>query len=77
MINPKSIPSEFTEFLRYSAITGFLVVTTLVINLNHKAFKYVLGDKSKSYWWLFVLFAVFPLLLFLYAFTFLFGRLFS
>lgn len=76
MFNSRSVPPEFTEFLRYSSITGFIVVTTLVINLNHKAFRYVLKDNARKYWWIFVLFAVIPLLLFLYAFTFLFGKLF-
>jgi len=77
VINSKSIPPEFTEFLRYSAITGFIVVTTLLINLNHKTFRYVLKDNARKYWWLFVVFAVVPLLLFLYVFTFIFGKLFS
>lgn len=70
------IPSQFLEFLRYSSITGFIVVATLFINLNHKAFTYLLRDSARKLWWVFVLFAVIPLLLFLWAFTFIFGKFF-
>lgn len=76
MLDPIIIPNEVRQFLHYSAITGFIVVATLVINLNHKAFNYVMKDHSKKYWWLFVILAIIPLSLFLYAFTFLFGRFF-
>lgn len=76
MILPVSIPEELMQFIHYSAITGFIVVTVLIINLNHKAFDYVLKDNSKKFWWLFVILAVIPLSLFLYAFTFIFGKLF-
>jgi len=62
-------------FFRFSAVAGLLATTVLLINLNHKAFDRVLGPKSKSLWWLFVLFSVVPLLLFLYIFTFLFGKM--
>lgn len=70
-----TIPREVMQFLNYSAITGFIVVTVLLVNLNHKAFNYVLKDNAKKYWWLFVVFAVVPLALFIYAFTFIFGKL--
>ena len=76
MIFPISIPEEIMQFLHYSAITGFIIVSVLLINLNHKAFDYVLKDNSKKYWWLFVLLAIIPLMLFLYAFTSIFGKLF-
>ena len=62
-------------FFRFSAVAGLLATTALLINLNHKAFDRVLGQKSRSLWWLFVLFSVVPLLLFLYIFTFLFGKM--
>lgn len=70
------IPREVMQFLYYSAIAGFIVVATLIINLNHKAFNYVLKDNAKRYWWIFVIIAVIPLSLFLYAFTLIFGKLF-
>jgi apolipoprotein N-acyltransferase len=77
MFIPITIPREFMQFLHYTAITGFLIVSTLVINLNHKAFNYVMKDNAKKYWWLFVILAIIPLALFLYAFTFIFGKLFG
>ncbi|OGM10020.1 hypothetical protein A2Z67_01680 [Candidatus Woesebacteria bacterium RBG_13_36_22] len=76
MLTTMTIPQEVMQFLHYSAITGFIIVSTLVINLNHKAFNYVLKDNAKKYWWLFVIIAVIPLSLFLYAFAFIFGKLF-
>lgn len=76
MVLSMEIPKEIMQFLHYSAITGFIVVVTLLINLNHRFFSYVLKDNAKRYWWLFVILAVIPLSLFLYAFTFIFGKLF-
>jgi hypothetical protein len=77
MLTTISVPEEVMQFIRYSAITGFIIIATLLINLNHKAFNYVLKDNAKKYWWLFVIMAVIPLSLFLYAFTFIFGKLFA
>lgn len=70
------IPQEVMQFLHYSAIVGFIVVATLLINMNHKAFNYVMKDNAKRYWWLFVIIAVIPLSLILYVFTFIFGKFF-
>ncbi|OGM25115.1 hypothetical protein A2962_02320 [Candidatus Woesebacteria bacterium RIFCSPLOWO2_01_FULL_39_61] len=74
MINPDVFPREFLEFVRYGAITGFIAVTTLVININHKAFNTIFREKARSFWWLFVISGIIPLLLFLYAFTLIFDH---
>ena len=75
MLDPASFYNGLMQFTRYTAITGFIVVATLLINLNHKAFNYVLKDNAKKYWWLFTILAIIPLLLFLYVFTFIFGKI--
>ncbi|OGM03590.1 hypothetical protein A2715_00330 [Candidatus Woesebacteria bacterium RIFCSPHIGHO2_01_FULL_39_32] len=71
----KGLPPELLSFLRFSAIAGLLATTTLLMNFNHKAFSNFFGYRSKSLWWLFLVFSVLPLLLFLFVFNFLFGRL--
>ena len=70
----KLFSPEVQAFFRFSAIAGLLATTVLLINLNHKTFNRVLGERSKSLSWLFVLLSVVPLLLFLYIFSFLFGN---
>jgi len=75
MIKEVTIPNQVMQFVHISAITGFIVVSTLVINMNYKIFNYVLKDNAKKYWWLFVTLAVIPLMLFLYTFTLLFEKL--
>jgi len=67
-------PAELLLFFRYSAIAGFLATVTLIINFNHTKFANIFGDRSKSLWWLFLIFSVIPLLLFLFIFNFVFGR---
>jgi hypothetical protein len=74
MLIPIPIPEEVRQLIHYSAITGFIVFATLLINLNHKAFNYVMKDNAKRYWWLFVIIALIPLSLFLYIFSLLFDR---
>ena len=76
MLKPELVPSEILEFLRYSAIVGFISTATIVINLNNKAFKRILGENAARLWWLFVLLAVIPLFVFLYLFNLIFGQLF-
>ncbi len=73
----EEVPKEVMLFLTISAITGFIITSVLIINLNRRAFNYVMQDNAKKFWWLFAILAVVLLSLFLYAFTFLFGRLFG
>lgn len=67
------IPHEILIFFRYSAILGFICVATLVINLNHNLFNKVMSDNAKTFWWLFVIISVVPLLVIIYVFNFFFG----
>jgi len=73
MFEGKVIPPQFLEFMRYSAITGFIVTTTLIVNINHHVFGTIFRERAKSYWWLFVLSGIIPLLVFIYIFNFIFG----
>jgi len=68
------LPPEVYIVFRTTAIAGFLTASVLLININHKAFKFVLKEKSKTYWWLFTVFTVVPLLVILQIFTIFFGR---
>ncbi len=77
MFDVAYLPPELIQFFRYGAIVGFISATTLVINLNHKAFNRILGENARSYWWLFVISALIPLLIALYIFSLLFGSLTS
>jgi hypothetical protein len=56
------LPPEVYLVLRTTAIAGFLTATVLLININHKAFKFVFKEKSKTYWWLFTVFTIVPIL---------------
>jgi len=63
------------QVFKYGAVAGFLVTTTLIINLNNKAFNSVFKGKTKSYFWFFLLVSLIPLLVFIYIFSALFGKL--
>lgn len=69
----RELSPEISQFLRFSSLTGFIVVTTLIINLNFKAFRFVFKEKTGHYWWLFLLLALVPLGLIMFIFTLLFG----
>lgn len=65
--------SLFVIFLiKYGAIIGLIVVTTLIINLHFLGFKSVFKTKTVTYWWLFSMIIIIPLMLFLYIFSLLF-----
>jgi hypothetical protein len=72
VITAKQLDPRLVEFVRFSALVGFIVTATLVINLNHRAFKSVFKEKAKSYWGLFFLLALVPLLLVFYFFSIIF-----
>ncbi len=69
------IPQKMLDVVKVSSIVGLISATTLFINLNFKAFKMIFKEKSRSYWWLFLMMAIAPLLIFLYLFTLFFGSL--
>src|SRR3972149_5607418 len=74
-IDPQAFVNQTLSLFKYGAMLGFLVATVLLMNLNNKAFKYVFKDRAKSYFWFFLLLSVIPLLVFIYIFNLLFGRL--
>lgn len=65
---------ELTSSVKLVAFVGFLAAATLFIGFNHQIFQLVLGEKSKTYWWLFAVLVTIPFFLILYAFTFFFGE---
>ena len=73
MFDPKLIPPELLEFVRYSAIAGFIAATTLVVNINHKIFRKIFKENPGTYWWLFVVSSLIPLSVFFYIFSLVFG----
>jgi len=74
---PVVFTDKIVQFIRFSAILGFIIFATFVINFNNKAFNYVLKEKAKKFWWLFILISIVPLLLFLYLFSIIFGKIFN
>jgi spore maturation protein SpmB len=74
-VDPQLFMNKVLEVFKYGAMLGFLVATTLLINLNNKAFTSVFREHSKAYFWFFLVISVIPLLAFIYVFNFLFGRL--
>lgn len=66
------LPPEAYLVFRTTAIAGFLTASVLLININHKAFKFVFKEKSKTYWWLFTVFTVVPMLVILQVFSLFF-----
>ena len=70
----KSIPKEVLEVVKYAAIGGLVATTTLIVNLSNVAFRTVFHERTKTYWWLFAMFTIIPLLLFLYVFSLIFGK---
>jgi ATP-dependent Zn protease len=74
-IDPTFFFQKAIEFLRYGAIIGFLVATTLLINLNNKAYNSVFKEKKKQYFWFFLVISLIPLLIFIAIFNFIFQRL--
>ncbi|OGM18276.1 hypothetical protein A2686_03690 [Candidatus Woesebacteria bacterium RIFCSPHIGHO2_01_FULL_38_10] len=75
MTEMKTVEVNFMEFVRFTAIGGFITATTLLVNLNFKGFSFIFKEKTRTYWWLFLTLTVIPLLLFLYIFTLIFGKL--
>jgi len=69
------IIQKFIQVFKYGAIVGFFVTTILIINLNNKAFNSVFQQRSKSYFWFFLLISIIPLLAFIYVFNILFGKI--
>jgi hypothetical protein len=68
------LPPEFISFLRFSAVSGLLALTVILINFNHSKFSHVFGDRSRNLWWLFLVFSVVPLMFLLFMFNFIVGR---
>jgi len=68
------LPPQVYFAFRVTAIAGFVTSSVLLVNINHRAFKWVLKEKSKTYWWLFTVFTVVPLLVILQIFSLFFGR---
>lgn len=58
--------------LKLAALIGFLVCTTLIINLNHRAFNSLLNKRASSLWWLFLLLSIIPFVLIIFVFNFFF-----
>lgn len=76
-LDKKEVITQTLNVIKYGAIAGFLATTTLLINLNNKLFLRVFKEKSKSYFWFFLIISIIPLLAFLYVFNALFGKLSS
>ncbi|MCS7091763.1 MAG: hypothetical protein NZM26_00205 [Patescibacteria group bacterium] len=72
-----NIQNAVYNFFRIGAIAGFIAAVTILINLNHKGFRYLFRDKATKYWWVFVIACVIPFLVILYMFTIIFGKLSS
>lgn len=70
----KSIPKEILDIVKYAAIAGLIATTTLIVNISNVAFRAVFHERTKTFWWLFAVFTIVPLLLFLYLFTLIFGK---
>ncbi|MCH7640640.1 hypothetical protein IID22_00355 [Patescibacteria group bacterium] len=60
------------DFIRFAAFFGFIVLTTLFMSLNYKGFKAIFREKTRSYWWLFIILTSIPALLSLFIFSLLF-----
>jgi hypothetical protein len=73
VFNPEILREQLQGSIKIVAFVGFLAAATLFIGLNHKFFVLALGEKSKTYWWMFIIIAVVPLLIIIYAFSYLFG----
>lgn len=59
------VDPRLSDFLTTAVFVGFLTVTTLLVGLNFKLFRFVFKDNIKHYWWLFLITALIPLFLFL------------
>ena len=60
------------NLIRFAAFAGFVVATTLFMNLNYRGFEKVFRGKTKSYWWLFIILTLIPALFTLFLFSMLF-----
>lgn len=70
----QTVIPQLTHVFRISSIAGFIAAVTLIINLNFVAFRKVFKKRTRTYWWLFLVFMLAPLFLFLYIFNLFFGR---
>ncbi|MFV1917190.1 MAG: hypothetical protein ACC618_01750 [Patescibacteria group bacterium] len=61
------------EFLRLAALIGFIATATLLLNLNFKVFRDVFKERTITFFWLYLLMIIVPILLILYLFSLLFG----
>ncbi|MFC1649318.1 hypothetical protein ACFL2C_01215 [Patescibacteria group bacterium] len=60
------------EFVKLSSFVGFLACTALLVNMNRKVHGKVFKKGSRTYWLMFFVSSIIPLLLILYLFTVLF-----
>jgi len=67
----KPLP-QLVEVFKFSAITGFIISATLIINLSHKTFTNLFKEKTATYYWLFLLMMIIPLLFIIFIFSLLF-----
>ena len=68
------LPPQVYLAFRATVIAGFVTASVLLININHRTFKWVLKEKSITYWWLFTVLTIVPLLMILQVFSIFFGR---
>jgi hypothetical protein len=72
-----NLSPESAQAFKLVCFVIFLAASTLFIGFNHQMFTLVMGERSRSFWWLFVIIALVPLLLVLYAFSIIFGNIFA
>lgn len=63
------------EIIKFGALAGFIAASTILINLNYKAFNSVFQKKTKMVWFLFFVMAALPFGIMLLLFSYFFeGR---
>ncbi len=67
-----NLNSAFVAILKFGAMLGFIICSTLVVGLNFKAFKRIFEERTATMWWLFLGISVIPFVMMVGIFTMLF-----
>ncbi|QQS38903.1 hypothetical protein IPM62_06010 [Candidatus Woesebacteria bacterium] len=66
--------ANVVTLIRLAAYVGLIFFTTVFVSLNFKTFKMLFKESTKSYWWLFLIISVIPLMILLSIFSLVFER---
>lgn len=66
--------TQLANIIKFAAFIGLIVFTTIIVSLNFRVFRVIFKERATSFWWLFLILSIIPLLMLLSLFTLIFER---